>query len=308
MNFVIMPNLSKDAAIRTARDSALYLMEKGASVFMDPEVAPFFQDIEKIIYYPQQKLFSLADFVLAIGGDGTILRCACSILEYAEFTHSTPIKLVGINTGTLGFLAAFEASELSLLDCLLANKFSLSWRMLLQTTIIGSNGTEKYYHALNDIYASRMNGRICDFAVSVDDRKIGVYRADGIVFSTPTGSSAYALSAGGPVMEPDLMLIEMNLICPHSLFARPMLFAPHRTIRVTYCGDGDGGLNVHADGNHATILHNLQSFTVSRSSRMMPFVDCKGHTFYDALNGKLMQPLKDFPIRIPPEKPHKLKV
>ena len=133
---------------------------------------------------------------------------------------------------------------------------------------------------------SGLNGRICDFAVSVDGRQIGVYRADGIIFSTPTGSSAYALSAGGPVMEPDLSLIEMNLICPHSLFARPMLFAPQRSIRVTYRGAGDGGLNVHADGVHAAVLHNAQSFTVTCSERYMPFVDCKGSAFYDALNGK----------------------
>jgi NAD+ kinase len=84
----------------------------------------------------------------------------------------------------------------------------------------------------------------------------------------------------------------MNLICPHSLFARPMLFAPQRSICVTYFGAGDGGLIVHADGTHAAVLHNLHSFTVTKSPRVMPFVDCKGHTFYDALNGKLMQPLK----------------
>lgn len=94
-------------------------------------------------------------------------------------------------------------------------------------------------------------------------------------------------------MEPELSLIEMNLICPHSLFARPMLFSPQRTIRVTYRGAGGGGLNVHVDGAEVAVLRESQSFTVSRSERKMPFVDCKGDVFYDALSGKLMRPLKD---------------
>ena len=182
--------------------------------------------------------------------------------------HSTPpVRLVGINTGTLGFLAAFEASELDMLDRLQSGQYAISHRIMLKATVSGGEQDGLETHVLNDIYASRLNGRICDFAVSVDDRQIGVYRADGIIFSTPTGSSAYALSAGGPVIEPDLALIEMNLICPHSLFARPMLFAPQRSIRVTYRGAGDGGLNVHADGVHAAVLHNAQSFTVTCSER-----------------------------------------
>ena len=90
----------------------------------------------------------------------------------------------------------------------------------------------------------------------------------------------------------DLSLIEMNLICPHSLFARPMLFAPRREISVTYRGAGGGGLSVFVDGAKTTVLRNMQSFTVTCSEHAMPFVDCKGHAFYDALNGKLMQPLK----------------
>ena len=93
-------------------------------------------------------------------------------------------------------------------------------------------------------------------------------------------------------MEPDLSLIEMNLICPHSLFARPMLFAPRLEISVTYRGGGGGGLSVFVDGAKTTVLRNMQSFTVTCSEHVMPFVDCKGHAFYDALNGKLMQPLK----------------
>ncbi len=292
---VIDPNLTKAAAIETAVCVCERLTLLGAEVRMAESTRPQMPDTADVRFLPADTVLDGADFVIAIGGDGTILRAAGWILDDAVKHGTPPVRLVGINTGTLGFLAAFEASELDMLDRLKTGQYAISHRIMLKAAICGGEQDGAEIHVLNDIYASRLNGRICDFAVSVDDRQIGVYRADGIIFSTPTGSSAYALSAGGPVMEPDLALIEMNLICPHSLFARPMLFAPQRSIRVTYRGAGDGGLNVHADGAHAAVLHNAQSFTVTCSERYMPFVDCKGSAFYDALNGKLMRPLKGMP-------------
>ncbi|MBR6719100.1 MAG: NAD(+)/NADH kinase [Oscillospiraceae bacterium] len=293
MKCVIDPNLSKKSAGQTARLVCERLHDLHAEIRMSRELESEYADLENVRFLPAEEVLEGADFVIAIGGDGTILRSAGWILDDAAARTCEPVKLVGINTGTLGFLAAFEASELNMLDRLSSGDYAITRRMMLKTEICGGTQDGAVKHVLNDIYASRLNGRICDFAVSVDGRQIGVYRADGIIFSTPTGSSAYALSAGGPVMEPDLSLIEMNLICPHSLFARPMLFAPQRSIRVTYRGAGDGGLNVHADGVHAAVLHNAQSFTVTCSERYMPFVDCKGSAFYDAPNGKLMRPLKE---------------
>lgn len=293
MKCVIYPNLQKRAAGKTTLHVCETLRPLGTECCLTASLAAHFPALAgQVTFLPAESLFADADFAIAIGGDGTILQCARRILEYAAAHHTEPVKLVGINTGTLGFLAAFEADELHMLSRLQSGDYAISRRMLLQTTLCGGGSDGLTCHALNDIYASRLNGRICDFAVSVDDKQIGIYRADGIIFSTPTGSSAYALSAGGPVMEPELQLIEMNLICPHSLFARPMLFSPQRRIRVT-CRNADGeGLNVHVDGSETAVLRDLQSFTVTQSPVAMPFVDCKGHAFYDALNGKLMQPLK----------------
>ena len=289
MRFAIYPNPEKQSARSKAAETAGILLERGAQVCL-PDSLLNSLPVAGAEYLPVAAMWQGCDFAVAIGGDGTILRCAGQILEYASSSGCEPLRLVGINTGTLGFLAAFEANELFMLDRLFTGDYSISRRMLLRASIPDGSGLCR--HVLNDIFASRLNGKICDFEVAVDGRQIGVYRADGIIFSTPTGSTAYALSAGGPVLEPELNLIEMNLICPHSLFARPMLFAPQREIRVTYCGVGDGGLNVHADGVEAAVLYNHMSFTVTASDRIMPFVDCKGYAFYDALNGKLMQPLK----------------
>lgn len=292
MKCVIDPNLSKKAAFQTALLACDRLRRNGAALCMPVHLSEPFSAVPDIRFLPYDTLFADADFAIAIGGDGTILRCAEKNLAHSLRTKTHPAKIVGINTGTLGFLAAFEANEIDMLDRLCTGEYAITKRMMLKTRIRTDADAAAPVHALNDIYASRANGRICDFAVAVDGHEIGVYRADGIIFSTPTGSTAYALSAGGPVMEPDLSLIEMNLICPHSLFARPMLFAPHREICVTYRGAGGGGLSVFVDGEKNAVLRNMQSFTVTCSEHVMPFVDCKGHAFYDALNGKLMQPLK----------------
>jgi len=294
MNYVIEPNLSKSKAYDTSIGVIRILQKLNACIRMNSIYRESFSDMQ-ITFLEKDSLYENADFVIAVGGDGTILRSAGAVLDYAVSKQTAPVKIVGINTGTLGFLAAFEANELEMLALLDQGKYRVSERILLETEIPESARECVTLYALNDIYASRLNGRICDFAVSVDGHQIGVYRADGIIFSTPTGSSAYALSAGGPVIEPDLSLIEMNLICPHSLFARPMLFSPQRSISVTCHGvDDEDGLRVNADGVEVAILHNKQSFTVHVPQLRMPFADLKGYAFYDALNGKLMRPLKGF--------------
>lgn len=294
MKCVVCPNLSKKAARKTAAAVCGRLRDMHAEIVMENALAVEFRGTDGVTFLPADQVYRDADFAIAIGGDGTILRCAGQILDTADRCHTPPVRLVGINTGTLGFLAAFEANELDMLSRLSTGEFDTSERMLLQCSFQDGTHGETVFHALNDIYASRINGTISDFAVYVDDVQIGRYRADGIIFSTPTGSTAYALSAGGPVMEPDLSLIEMNLICPHSLFARPTLFSPKRRIRVTYRGAGAGSLSVFVDGAQTSVLHDMQSFTVTQSPRSMLFINCKGTAFYDALNGKLMQPLKGF--------------
>lgn len=287
MKFFICPNLDKKNAFETTLRVCAHLRRHAdAELCMDSELEKSFAELQDVQFAPADTLLPSADFAVAIGGDGTILRLASDIL------HHSKAKLVGINTGRLGFLAAFESDELQMLEQLFTGDYTISERMVLRTTFGAGTPDEQVCHAVNDIYASRLGGRICDFSVYVDDLLIGTFRADGIIFSTPTGSTAYALSAGGPVMEPDLSLIEMNLICPHSLFARPMLFSPKREICVKYSFSGESGLMVHVDGAKAFTLQGDESFTVTGGKTTIPFVNCKGSAFYDALNGKLMRPIK----------------
>lgn len=284
MKIAIHTNLEKARAFETAVTVCIRLQaHAGVVICMEETMREAFARVSDIHFLPRETLLRDAAFAIAIGGDGTILRLAGELLQ-----RGSPAKLVGINTGRLGFLAAFEAHELEMLEQLFTGEYAISERMVLRLTV--ADGTDCF--AVNDIYTARAGGHICDFSVYADELLIGTHRADGIIFSTPTGSTAYALSAGGPVMEPDLSLIEMNLICPHSLFARPMLFAPQRRIRVQFTTCGESGLVVHVDGSERMVLSDTQSFSVTAGEQRIPFVDCKGSAFYDALNGKLMQPIK----------------
>ncbi len=227
-----------------------------------------------------------AEFAIAIGGDGTILKCARKLMR-------SDVKLLGINTGRLGFMAALESDELDQLPRLLTGEYRVSQRMMLRAALWREGKEIGVYTALNDVYASRYGGRMSDFSVYADDSLIGRYRADGVVFSTPTGSTAYSLSAGGPIIEPDLSCIEMTLICPHSLFARPVLFSADRRITLVPEHYKTATLRLSADGNESVEMQPEDRVVLTRSSHTVSLVEMTDSHFFDSLNGKMMHALKE---------------
>ena len=152
-------------------------------------------------------------------------------------------------------------------------------------------GTE--FLALNDIVISRNFSRVIEFTVSRNNVVLGNYRADGLIFSTPTGSTAYALSAGGPIIEPEFPCIEMTLICPHSLSARPILFSPHNELQVSCRVREDHDVYLCADGEKPVEFREEETLEISGASEMLGILDLSGNTFFDSLSRKLMQSLKD---------------
>ncbi len=284
MNAVIFPNFQKQNALPVARQTCDRLHSLGIGVLVDETYRTEFEDKPYVRFGAFSALTAEADVAIAIGGDGTILKCARRLVH-------TDVKLLGINTGRLGFMAALEADELSLLSRLADGAYTVQNRMMLRAAVHGA-GETRVYTALNDVYASRLSGRISDFAVYADDQLIGNYRADGVVFSTPTGSTAYSLSAGGPIIEPDLACIEMTLICPHSLFSRPVLFAAERRIRLETIGADMPHLFLSVDGNEPVTLHPGEVVELTRSSHSMPLITMQGRSFFDTLNGKMMQSIK----------------
>ncbi|MDE7137734.1 MAG: NAD(+)/NADH kinase, partial [Ruminococcus sp.] len=225
-----------------------------------------------------------ADFVIAIGGDGTILRCSKLLI-------GTDTKLLGINTGTLGFMAGLEADQLDRLELLKTGDYEISDRMTLDV-VFTENGKKVTYTALNEVSARSGSFRICDFDVYSDGYLVGKYRADGVLFSTPSGSTAYALSAGGPVIEPDLECIEMTQICPHSLFSRATLFSACRKLCLTSSTRREEYMVISVDGELHIKLKTDESIEICRGKHNIRFINLIGNSFHESLCRKLCKPIK----------------
>ena len=280
MKILIMPNLKLQNAAECARRVISILLEEGLTPAVDTVTAdalgPTGAETGRLI-----DLFQACDIVAAIGGDGTIFHCAVDAVRYNK-------PILGINSGRLGFLSQMEAGDLSLLSNLKTKNYIISARMLLEVEVHRRGGDEVRY-ALDDGVLCRSHlGRIIDMEVSCDSSVVGVYRADGIIFSTPTGSTAYSLSAGGPIIDPGLECIVMTPTCPHSLNNRSVVFAPLKTIEVRSTMPGKHEkLFVVVDGANLEPVDQGESVTIGKSQKVSRFISFQEQDFYQTLKEKL---------------------
>ncbi len=287
LNIAIFPNFQKPNALPCAKKVCERLHAFGAQIYMDESYAAEFSKQTYIHYGVFSSLVYSMDIVIAIGGDGTILRCAKQMI-------ASKALLLGINTGHLGFMASLEADQLDELGRLFREDYHVSKRMLLSGELHG-DGKKTCFTALNDIAVSGMYGKVFDFSVYADDMLVGRYRADGMVCSTPTGSTAYALSAGGPIMEPELSCIEIALICPHSLFNRPLIFSAERRISIRHTASCERSICLSADGEPPVSFPPSYCLDIRKSVHEISLLQFGNNSFYDAVNQKLMRSIKGFP-------------
>lgn len=285
MKAVIYPNFQKKNALVCARRVCDVLLDESIEVCVSDKYAGEFSDKPGLRFEPVSDSVASSDVVIAIGGDGTILRCA-------KYLMGTDTKLLGINTGTLGFMAGLEADQLEALKYLKTGNYHISERMTLDVTVCGKDG-RTVYTALNDVCARSVNSKISDFEVRSDGYLIGRYRADGVIFSSPSGSTAYSLSAGGPIIEPELECIEMTLICPHSLFSRATLFSSDRVLEFIDTSENqDHSMSITIDGDRCTQTEENRTVMISKGKNKIKFIDLEGNSFHESLCKKLMKPIK----------------
>lgn len=284
MKAVLYPNFQKKNALSCAMEVCDVLDRSGIQVSISEEYKHEFSGKPFVLFEDINDAVRTSDIVIAIGGDGTILRCA-------KFLMGTDAKLLGINTGTLGFMAGLEADELDKLSQLTTGEYDVSERMTIDVVIHGKDG-DTVFTALNEVSARSGSFRISDFEVYSDGYLIGKYRADGVLFSTPSGSTAYALSAGGPVIEPDLECIEMTLICPHSLFSRATLFSADRKLKLMDRTAGDKSIVISVDGELNKYIGENESIEIMRGRNNLKFVNLVGNSFHESLCRKMCKPIK----------------
>lgn len=225
------------------------------------------------------------DVVITVGGDGTILK-------WGKKAAALDKPLLGINTGRLGFMTALEIDEFNKIEALKKGNYLISRRMLMNTKFIRAS-EKKNYTALNDIVLSRDNySKLPEFEVRINDITVSKIRADGIIFSTPTGSTAYALSAGGPIIEPTIECMEMTTLCAHTLLNRPMIFSGNDIITVSFVGYENSTVSASVDGDSGIAFTEGDTIKISKSPLVLKLIDINGDSFYNSVNGKLIKPLK----------------
>lgn len=284
MRAVICPNFSKNNAYEVTGKVCGILAGLGFELFADRELSGRFPEGSGVIPGEMDGICPASDFIIAIGGDGTIL-------EASGFAAAYDKPLLGINTGRLGFMASLEYDELEKLSKLVSGGYRTEERMLLRCVQKTAEG-ERCYTALNDVVISSKYSRLTDFGITSDGREITSVRADGLIFSTPTGSTAYALSAGGPILEPSLRCIQMTPVCPHSLFARTMIFSADKLLAVSADARDRGNLYICVDGVITGGIDPGDEIEISCSGKTLRLVDMNGESFYSAVNRKLMNSLK----------------
>lgn len=284
MKAVIFPNFSKKNAYETTGKVCSILHNMGFSVSGNERLKNKFPTASYISFGEIDEIVPECDMVIAIGGDGTILEASACASMHDKL-------LLGINTGRLGFMASMETTELYNLSRLMSGDYTVENRMMLDCRIIGKE-PDICCTVLNDAVVAGKYAQLSDFYVYVNGVEVSALRADGLIFSTPTGSTAYALSAGGPILEPGLECIQMTPISPHSLFSRTMLFATDKSLEVSFDHREGKELYVCVDGQRLERDLRGDRIIISRSERTLKLIDISGNSFYNAVNRKLMSPLK----------------
>lgn len=265
-------------ALRWAEYSAQRLLELGAEVSASAELASQMssQLATQLLVEPLERLGTLADIVVTFGGDGTILAAAQHFLQ-----HGVPI--MGINVGKLGFLAEFGVHELdSALHALLHGNYRI-----VDRTVLEAEHRHVYHYALNDIVVEKhASPRMVRLRAYVDDHHIADYRADGLIVTTPTGSTAYSLSCGGPIIAPNAHVLCLTPICPHTLTLRSLVVPDDCHIRIEVLSE-DGAILV-PDGQRQEPVAAGESISVRLAPYVLKLVKHAESSYFDLLRRKLL--------------------
>lgn len=275
MKIAIAPNPAKKQAPSLADEAARILTAAGCETV---PIAGLYGDGHG--RREAARLLQDCDVLLAVGGDGTIISAAKLAAELNK-------PLLGLNAGKLGFTAGLEPDQLELLSKLPKGRWHEERRMTLEISLLDDEDQRRFY-ALNDAVVSAELAKLVEYRMAIDDSPGYLYRADGFIVATPTGSTAYSLSAGGPVVEPTLDCMVYTPICPHSLFNRSVVFAPDTRL-VVDIPRNRGRLFLTVDGAGPVELQAGSRLIFARSRRYARFIKLTSSSFYDTLNQKLLE-------------------
>ena len=280
---ILTPNPYRDSGFKTVLAAQKILNDVGIEtrICLPFEVDKSFSLPREIRFAKLDRELNWADMVICFGGDGTILHMA-----KAATRHRIPI--LGVNIGTMGFVAELESTELNELARLARGEYSVDSRMMLDVTV--RRGHDLVFHdiALNDVAITKgAVARIVHLNVRCDNVQAMDFGGDGLLVSTPTGSTAYSLSAGGPIVEPDARSILLTPICAHDIVSKCIVTSDKRTITVAMSQNARRNAFLSVDGGRAfkMSMGDVASITCSRLETRL--IRLKDRSFYDIINNKL---------------------
>lgn len=278
----VFPNLTNKGVEKLSKDVFNTLAGFNTKTYVSTEYSFVFSGCP-VNFADRKELFSLCDVAIAIGGDGTTLNVA-------KKAAACDKHILGINAGRLGFMSGLEKDEFSLLEYVVNSDYTIDERMMLKAECIKHGKVVSSYHCLNDAVISRGNfARLIDINISCDGRKVMDLRADGIIISTPTGSTAYSMAAGGPVVSPDASCIIATPICPHSLMDRSIVFSVDNELIVSADNDKNESPVLTIDGQEAVNLDFGSKIRITKSEMTAKLIKLKPDNFYEILNRKIIE-------------------
>ena len=285
MKIVLSSNPYRDKGLRVALEARRILEHAGAQTVL---CLPFQPKKGDRLDLPRQVALSMmekelpsADLLICFGGDGTILHAARDAT-----LHNVPI--LGVNTGSVGFMAELERSELPLLAPLAHGMYTIEERMMLDVKVLRGDKLISQDTALNDAVISKGSmARVAEMEVLADRVKVTSITGDGVIVATPTGSTAYSMSAGGPIVEPTSRSIIVTPVCAHQLAVRAMVLAPERVVTVQLPRGNRKYLYLSVDGGKAVRLTGGDRVEVRQSERATQLVRLADRSFYQVVNQKL---------------------
>ena len=276
MKIAIFPNLKKEGALEHSRNIIKILTENGHTVAVHTAISSLFSGALSLESH--EELAKECDLIITVGGDGTIIHAAKHVVKY-------DVPILGVNLGRVGYLAGVEPDDIAIIPDMIKGKAITEKRMMLSVKI---NDSGKEYYALNEGVISGELSRILDYDISVNDTKAYLYRADGLIVATPTGSTAYSLSAGGPVVDPDMRCITFTPICPYSLFNRSIVCGGNSSVTVRILPGTSGRVLLTLDGDTTVSLKENDKLTFSVSEKTVKLLRYGDSSFFDTLNQKLI--------------------
>ena len=281
MKISIFPNFNNDGVLQTCEEICKELDKLG----VEYSVAKCNESDETgtlPLFFDTNELIENCDIVIVVGGDGTTLNVAKAASLHNKLT-------LGINAGRLGFMSGLERDELSLLNRLVSGDYEVEERMMINARLLSENGIQNFI-CLNDAVITRGDlARLIDVTVKSDGRVITKNRADGMIIATPTGSTAYSMAAGGPVVSPDNSCFVVTPICPHSLVNRSIVFSSDKELEITVENDKNNTSYLSIDGEKSVTVTKNSKIIISKSEYVAKLIKIKPGSFYEILNKKLLE-------------------